>query len=211
MAKLEKYGLGLKGLRAACTRTKNCRPYFGGYGVYYDRRKDEVLTTYYRNEDTYRCNKYSDKDIINICYTTEPMTMQRIANAIHACTELTLTLTQQPRVPDRCSMRGRVWFEADAVDADGRHYIVFWNVIDSSCMHGRDDIAGAYLDWRHPNAVSDPDGDFIDSVLLVHGADGETYYPYYPIDHFWPNPWDYQLEELYPRLNAEIEKYIYGR
>lgn len=107
MAKLEKYGLGLKGLRAACTRTKNCRPYFGGYGVYYDRRKDEVLTTYYRNEDTYRCNKYSDKDIINICYTTEPMTMQRIANAIHSCTELTLTLTQQPRVPDRCSMRGR--------------------------------------------------------------------------------------------------------
>ena len=91
MAKLEKYGLGLKGLRAACTRTKNCRPYFGGYGVYYDRRKDEVLTTYYRNEDTYRCNKYSDKDIINICYTTEPMTMQSIADAIHSCTELTST------------------------------------------------------------------------------------------------------------------------
>ena len=62
MAKLEKYGLGLKGLKAACTRTKNCRPYFGGYGVYYDRRNDEILTTYYRNEDTYRCNKYSDKD-----------------------------------------------------------------------------------------------------------------------------------------------------
>ena len=58
------------------------------------------------------------------------------------------------------------WFEACAIDDDGRVYMVRWDVRDDFRLD--DDDAGNACDWDHPSSIRDEHRDDVtDRVILV--------------------------------------------
>lgn len=58
------------------------------------------------------------------------------------------------------------WFEACAIDDDGRVYMVRWDVRDDFRLD--DDDAGNACDWDNPSSIRDEHGDDVtDRVILV--------------------------------------------
>lgn len=88
MKKVNKYGLKMVGLKKVSGETKDYGHYSGMYSeLFYDRASGEVWSVfqYSLGQNTYTL--YHDRSIIKICNTSRHMTMQEIADAIHARTE----------------------------------------------------------------------------------------------------------------------------
>lgn len=83
MAKINKHGLKMHGLRAASGDTENYGYYSGQYvQVSYDRSTGDVLTNYHYSIGHNWWTQYHDPAIITVAMASNHMTMQQIADAI---------------------------------------------------------------------------------------------------------------------------------
>lgn len=83
MAKINTYGITIKGLKKASGETCNYGAYSAQYDeIFYDRTTGEVWTKYQVSLGQNSWTEYHDKDIMWICNTQRHMTMQEIADAI---------------------------------------------------------------------------------------------------------------------------------
>lgn len=83
MAKVNTYGLTIKGLKKTSGFTKDYGYYSGMYvEIFYDRSTGEVwgIFQYSLGQNTW--SEYHDPDILKICNTSRHMTMQEIADEI---------------------------------------------------------------------------------------------------------------------------------
>lgn len=83
MAKVNTYGLAIKGLKKAsgCTEDYGC--YSGRYvEIFYDRSTGEVWGNFQHSPGQNSWTVYHDPDIIKVCTTSIHMTMQQIADCI---------------------------------------------------------------------------------------------------------------------------------
>lgn len=84
MAKVNKYGYKMTGLRAASGDTKDLRGYYSGEYVelFYDRSTGEVWTKYHYSLGQNSWTESHDSNVLKICTISEPTTMQQIADRI---------------------------------------------------------------------------------------------------------------------------------
>lgn len=83
MAKINKHGLTMNGLRVAAGETKGLSPYDHGYvQISYDKSTGDIYTNYHYSIGGNWWTQYHDEEVITICTTHSPMTMQEIADAI---------------------------------------------------------------------------------------------------------------------------------
>lgn len=83
MAKINTYGITIKGIRKASGETFNYGAYSAQYDeIFYNRATGEVWTKYQVSLGQNTWTEYYDKDILWICNTQRHMTMQEIADAI---------------------------------------------------------------------------------------------------------------------------------
>lgn len=83
--KVDKHGLKIIGLKKASGSTINWIPGSGGYTeIFYDLRIGEVWTVDQVSLGHNSWTEYRDPYVIKICETEKRMTMQEIADTIHA-------------------------------------------------------------------------------------------------------------------------------
>ena len=80
MKKVEKYGLKMIGLKKAAGSTANWGCSGWCTDIFYDRSDGTIMTR--DNTENDWC-EFDDKDIVCVARTTEKVTMQYIADAIH--------------------------------------------------------------------------------------------------------------------------------
>lgn len=87
--KVDKHNLKMVGLREAAGETKGLRGYFSGEYVQisYDRDDGEILTNYHYSLGQNSWSDYHCESIITVCFASDPMTMQEIADAIYDAVE----------------------------------------------------------------------------------------------------------------------------
>lgn len=90
--KTNTYGYKMHGLRKAAGYTKDLRGR-GHVQISYDSGTGDILTDYHYNREDW--TQYRDPEIITICTTGSPMTMQDIADAI---AENMADVSRKPRV-----------------------------------------------------------------------------------------------------------------
>lgn len=84
MAKVNTYGLSIKGLKKASGCTEDYGSYSGRYvEIFYDRSTGEVWGNFQCSLGRNSWTEYHDPDIVKICSTSRHMTMQEIADEIH--------------------------------------------------------------------------------------------------------------------------------
>lgn len=82
--KVNKHGLKMIGLKKAAGYTENYGVYSGHYvQISYDKNTGEILTDYHYSRGGNEWTAYHDNDVVTICYTSNKMTMQQIADAIY--------------------------------------------------------------------------------------------------------------------------------
>jgi hypothetical protein len=81
MAKINKHGLKMNGLKKASGATKGLR-YYGSMRVQisYDPVSGDVLTMDHIGDNSW--SEYHDNNIFTVCFAREKMTMQQIADVI---------------------------------------------------------------------------------------------------------------------------------
>lgn len=85
MAKINKHGLKMHGLKAASGYTEDYGYYSGHYvQISYDRNTGDVLANYYYSLGQNSWTQYHDPAIITVAMASNHMTMQQIADAIAA-------------------------------------------------------------------------------------------------------------------------------
>lgn len=86
MKKVNMYGYKMNGLKAAAAETKGLRGYYDAAYVQisYDRATGDVLTNYHVSLGHNSWTEYHDSDVVTVCYASEHMTMQEIADAVAA-------------------------------------------------------------------------------------------------------------------------------
>lgn len=83
MAKINKHGLKMRGLKAASGWTENYGYYSGHYvQISYDRNTGDVLANYHYSIGHNWWTQYHDPAIITVAMASNHMTMQQIADAI---------------------------------------------------------------------------------------------------------------------------------
>lgn len=83
MAKVNTYGLPIKGLKTASGYTEDYGSYSGRYvEIFYDRSTGEVWGNFQCSLGQNSWSEYNDTDIVKICNTSRHMTMQEIADEI---------------------------------------------------------------------------------------------------------------------------------
>lgn len=88
MAKLNRHGLKMVGLRSASGNTINWSPRSGGYTeVFYDMDSGDVWTVDQVSLGHNSWTEYRSRDILRVCDTERHMTMQEIADMIHKVVE----------------------------------------------------------------------------------------------------------------------------
>ena len=81
--KVNKHGLKMTGLKKAAGYTENYGAYSGHYvQISYDKNTGEILTDYHYSIGQNAWTAYHDRNIITICYTSNKMTMQQIADIV---------------------------------------------------------------------------------------------------------------------------------
>ena len=83
MAKINRHGLKITGLKTASGKTCACSPYEAGYyEVFYNLDNGSVWTVY-RYSSGFNCRaEESRENVIRVCSTREHLTMQEIADRI---------------------------------------------------------------------------------------------------------------------------------
>ena len=83
MAKVNTYGLPIKGLKTASGYTDDYGSYSGRYvEIFYDRSTGEVWGNFQHSLGHNSWTVYHDPDVIKVCTTSSHMTMQQIADCI---------------------------------------------------------------------------------------------------------------------------------
>ena len=84
MAKVNTYGLPIKGLKKASGYTEDYGSYSGRYvEIFYDRSTGEVLGNFQCSLGQNSWTEYHDPTVVKICNASRHMTMQEIADEIH--------------------------------------------------------------------------------------------------------------------------------
>ena len=84
MKAINKHGLKINGLKKASGCTENYWPYSGNYvEIFYNKYTGCVWGNFHHDLWYGITSVYADPDIVMICRTTNHMTMQEIADAIH--------------------------------------------------------------------------------------------------------------------------------
>ena len=84
MAKVNTYGLAIKGLKKASGCTEDYGSYSGRYvEIFYDRSTGEVWGNFQCSLGQNSWTEYHDPAVVKICNTSRHMTMQEIADEIH--------------------------------------------------------------------------------------------------------------------------------
>lgn len=84
MAKVNKHGLKMKGLKKTSGYTENYGCYSGQYvEIFYDRSTGEAWGVYQCSLGQNSWTVYHDPAVVKICNTSHHMTMQEIADEIH--------------------------------------------------------------------------------------------------------------------------------
>lgn len=83
MAKVNKHGIKISGLKETSGYTENYGRYSGQYvEIFYDRSTGEVWGVYQCSLGHNSWTVYHDPDVIKVCNTSRHMTMQEIADTI---------------------------------------------------------------------------------------------------------------------------------
>lgn len=83
MAKVNKHGMKINGLKAASGYTENYSHYSGSYvELFYDKSSGDVWGKFQHSLGQNSWTDYHDPDVIKVCTTSRHMTMQQIADAI---------------------------------------------------------------------------------------------------------------------------------
>jgi len=83
MAKVNTYGINIKGLKAASGSTRNYSDRSFYDELFYDLKTGEVWTVFQCSLGCNTWTEYHDPNVTRICNTASHMTMQEIADAIH--------------------------------------------------------------------------------------------------------------------------------
>lgn len=84
MAKVNKHGMKMVGLKKASGETQNYGYYSGMYvEIFYDKADGEVWGVFQYSLGQNSWTEYHDSSIVKICNTSSHMTMQEIADAIY--------------------------------------------------------------------------------------------------------------------------------
>ena len=84
MAKVNTYGLPIKGLKTASGYTEDYGSCSGRYvEIFYDRGTGEVWGNFQCSLGQNSWTEYHDPTVVKICNTSRHMTMQEIADEIH--------------------------------------------------------------------------------------------------------------------------------
>lgn len=84
MAKVNTYGLTIKGLKKTSGYTEDYGYYSGRYvEIFYDRSTGEVWGNFQYSLGQNSWTEYHDPDVVKICNTSRHMTMQEIADEIN--------------------------------------------------------------------------------------------------------------------------------
>lgn len=84
MAKVNTYGLPIKGLKKASGYTEDYGSYSGRYvEIFYDRSTGEVWGNFHYSLGQNSWTEYHDPAVVKICNTNRHMTMQEIADEVH--------------------------------------------------------------------------------------------------------------------------------
>ena len=84
MAKVNTYGLPIKGLKTASGYTEDYGSCSGRYvEIFYDRSTGEVWGNFQCSTGMNSWTEYHDPAVVKICNTSRHMTMQEIADEIH--------------------------------------------------------------------------------------------------------------------------------
>ena len=84
MAKVNTYGLSIKGLKKASGCTEDYGSYSGRYvEIFFDRSTGEVWGNFQCSLGQNTWTEYHDPAVLKICNTSRHMTMQEIADEIH--------------------------------------------------------------------------------------------------------------------------------
>lgn len=81
MAKLDKHGMKMVGLKAAAAATENYNTLGFRDDIFYDTETGEVWTRFHASENSW--TEYHDSGVKLVCKTNKHMTMQEIADAIY--------------------------------------------------------------------------------------------------------------------------------
>ena len=84
MAKVNTYGLPIKGLKKASGYTEDYGCYSGSYvELFYDKSNGDVWGNFQFSRGQNSWTEYHDPAVVKICNTIRHMTMQEIADEIH--------------------------------------------------------------------------------------------------------------------------------
>lgn len=80
---IDKHGLNIVGLKKLSAELQNTGDNSRYYELFYNERTGEVWANYHCSLGRNSWTRYEDEDVMFVCFTSEHMTMQEIADKIY--------------------------------------------------------------------------------------------------------------------------------